>query len=165
MVGAKTGHTDGAGWSQVAVVRRRGIEVTVALLGSPSKRARDDGLSRLLEWALGRYARVPAIDRARDYAAAEVGWGKDPIRLVAPRTIVRAVSLDAPLREQVVAPEALALPVAAGQRVGEVRVYQRGRLLAVSPLLAERSVDRPGLFGRVGWYAGRAAHHVGDLVG
>ena len=34
------------------------------------------------------------------------------------------------------------------------------RLLGSSPLVASRSVARPGLAGRLGWYATRTVHHV-----
>ena len=53
------------------------------------------------------------------------------------------------------------LPVTKGQRLGEVRVYQRGRLVGSVPLVASRSVARPGLAGRVRWYATRTLEHVG----
>jgi hypothetical protein len=51
--------------------------------------------------------------------------------------------------------------VSRGQSLGQVRVYQGGRLVGVVPLVASRSVERPGLAGRVGWYATRTLHHMG----
>jgi hypothetical protein len=53
------------------------------------------------------------------------------------------------------------LPVSRGQPLGEVRVYQRGKLVGAVPLVASRAVTRPGLAGRVGWYATRTLHHMG----
>jgi len=163
IVGAKTGHTDGAGWSQVALVRRGGVQVAAVVLGAATKETRNTSLAGLLEWGVSTYVSVRAVDAARVYARAEVGWSKDPVLIRAPRTLVRIVSLDVPLRERVVAPRVLPLPVRKGQEVGEVRVYARGRLVARSPLLADRTVTRPGVLGRVGWYAGRAAHHVAGI--
>jgi serine-type D-Ala-D-Ala carboxypeptidase (penicillin-binding protein 5/6) len=162
LVGAKTGHTGGAGWSQVAVVRRGSVEVTAALLGAPDEETRNAGLEALLEWGLSRYVPVRAVDADVVYARAEIGWGLDAIELRAAGTLVRTVALDVPLERRVLAPEALALPVRKGQRVGEVAVYVRGRLIARAPLLATRAVDRPGFFGRIGWYAGRSVDHVLD---
>ena len=74
----------------------------------------------------------------------------------------RSIRVDVPLVERVVGPGAVDLPVERGQQLGEVRVYARGRLLGSRPLVAARDVSRPGLASRVGWYAGRAAHHIGD---
>lgn len=163
IVGAKTGHTDGAGWSQVAMVRRAGVQVVVALLGAPDEATRDAGLARLLEWGLSRYGTITAVNGNRVYARAEVGWGKPPVLLRPALTLVRPVALDLPIRERVVAPAVLPLPVRKGQQVGEVTLYAGNRLVARSPLVADRTVERPGVVGRVGWYAGRAAHHVGEL--
>jgi hypothetical protein len=56
----------------------------------------------------------------------------------------------------------LQLPVVRGQRVGEVRVYSGKRLVARRPLLAQRSVSRPGIGGRIGFYAGRTVRHIGS---
>jgi D-alanyl-D-alanine carboxypeptidase len=164
IVGAKTGHTNGAGWSQVAMIRRDGVEVAVALLGAPDEETRNTGLQRLLEWGLTRYVRVRTIVAGRVYASAAVGWGKAPVGLRVARTHMQPVSLDEPLEERIVAPTALRLPVAAGQPVGEVRVFQGRRLLARAPLVADHAVRRPGFFGRIGWFAGRAAHHVVGIV-
>jgi hypothetical protein len=56
------------------------------------------------------------------------------------------------------------LPVRKGQELGEVRVYERGKLVARSPLVAARSIDKPSAAGRAGWYAERAAHNVWGWV-
>jgi len=43
-----------------------------------------------------------------------------------------------------------------------VRVYSGRRLVARRPLVAGRSVARPGFGGRLGFYAGRTFTHLGD---
>ena len=112
LVGAKTGHTDAAGWSQVAAVERDGVRITASLLGAPSEAQRNADLGSLLTWGLAQYHPVRAIDDARVYGLAETGYGRPPVRLVAARAVVRNVRVDRPLVERVVASSALALPVA-----------------------------------------------------
>jgi hypothetical protein len=51
--------------------------------------------------------------------------------------------------------------VSRGQTLGRVLVYQRGRLVGRTRLIAARSVPRPGLAGRAGWYATRTLDHMG----
>jgi hypothetical protein len=51
--------------------------------------------------------------------------------------------------------------VTRGARVGEVRVLSGRRLLVRVPLVAGRSASKPGLGGRVGFYARRTFKHVG----
>jgi hypothetical protein len=70
------------------------------------------------------------------------------------------VRVDRPLVRRVVFLDFARLPVSRGQSLGQVRIYQRGRLIGVVPLVASRSVGRPGVAGRVGWYATRTLHHM-----
>jgi len=83
---------------------------------------------------------------------------------VARRAVVRNVRVGRPLVERVVVSSALALPVTRGQRVGEVRVFAGGRLIARTPLVAASSVPTVGVAGKVAWYARRTVHHLVGLV-
>lgn len=163
LVGAKTGHTNGAGWSQVAAVERDGVRITASVLGSPSESQRNTDLAGLLTWGLAQYHPVKAVD-TRVYALAATGYGRPPVELVARNAIVRNVRVDRPLVERVVASSALALPVTRGQQVGEVRVFAGGRLIARAPLVAASSVSAVGIPGKVAWYARRTVHHLVGLV-
>lgn len=160
LVGAKTGHTGAAGWSQVAAVDRDGVRIFASVLGAPSEAQRNADLEILLTWGLAQYHQVRAVDPARVYGLAQVGYGRPPVRLVAGRAVIRNVRVDRPLVERVVAATALALPVFRGQRVGEVRVFADGRLIARAPLVAARSVSHVRAAGRVEWYAGRTVHRL-----
>ncbi len=163
--GVKTGHTTAAGWSEVAAARAHGVTVYATLLGEPSRQVRNDDLAALLEWGLTRYRTVRVISTGRVYTTASAPYGRRPLALVASGTVTRIVRVDRPLVERVTAPAIVSLPVAKGQPLGEVRVYAGTKLLASRPLLAARSIARPGLFGRAGWYAGRTLHHVAGWFG
>jgi len=160
--GVKTGHTSAAGWCQVAAVRRNGVTLYTTVLGSPTRSQRNADLASLLRWGISRYRQVWVVQPHRVYLDAPVGYGKGHVRVVALRGAAGAVRVDRPLVERVVAPATLALPVVRGQHVGEVRVYSGKRLVARRALVAERSVARPGLAGRVGFYASRTFHHIGS---
>jgi D-alanyl-D-alanine carboxypeptidase (penicillin-binding protein 5/6) len=165
LVGVKTGHTTGAGWSQVAAARGRGLTIYATLLGSPSRDRRNADLAALLRWGLAQYRVVPAVDRARVYARASTEYGRPDVRLVAPQRSVRVVRVGQPLVERVVAPAGVALPVRKGQQLGEVRVFAGTKLLASRPLVAAETITKPGLAGRVGWYAGRTLRNAWSIVG
>ena len=157
----KTGHTAGAGWCEVGAARRFGVTLYATVLGSPTRSQRNADLAALLRWGLSRYRPVWLVKPGRVYLRAEVGYGRAPIAVVPARGVVRPVRIDRPLVERVVAPSALALPVRKGSRLGDVRVYSGRRLVAHVPLIAGRSVSRPGFGGRVGFYAGRTFSHIG----
>jgi D-alanyl-D-alanine carboxypeptidase (penicillin-binding protein 5/6) len=158
--GVKTGHTSAAGWNEVASVDRGGAVVYATILGSPDRATRNADLTALLRWALSRYRRIPILAPGRVYAKVKVGYGRSPLGLVPAQGLVRSVRIDQPIVQRVVAETAATLPVLRGERLGEIRVYQRGRLLARKPLVAGRTVKRPGALGRAGFYAGQTAHHI-----
>jgi D-alanyl-D-alanine carboxypeptidase (penicillin-binding protein 5/6) len=160
VIGVKTGHTEAAGWSQVAAVRGAGFVLYATVLGSPTRSQRNADLASLMRWGLSRYASVRVVDPRRVYARASIGFGKAPVEVVAPRAVIRAVRVDRTLRERLVVPTALSLPVRKGQRVGTVRVFDGARLVGASSLVAARAVDVPGFRARLGWYARHAVDKV-----
>ena len=164
VIGVKTGHTNLAGWSEVAAAREPGVTIYATILGGPSRAQRNQDLSELLSWGLSRYRLVNAVDASRTYATVATDYGRPSVRLVAPRSKLRVVRLGRPFVERVVAPTAVPLPVRKGERLGQVRVSEAGKLVASSPLVADRSVTAPGLGGKIRWYAGRTAHHLWEAL-
>jgi D-alanyl-D-alanine carboxypeptidase len=163
VIGVKTGHTGAAGWSQVAAVRGRGVTIYATVLGGPSRSQRNADLAELLSWGLAQYRVVPAISARRTYATVRLPYGRAPLALRAGRQLLAVARVERPLTERVVAAAAVGLPVRRGAVLGHVEVWSGKRLLGRRPLVASRSVNRPGAAGRVGWYAGRTIHHVVGL--
>jgi serine-type D-Ala-D-Ala carboxypeptidase (penicillin-binding protein 5/6) len=163
-IGVKTGHTSAAGWCQVAVVRRNGVTLYVTVLGAPTESVRDADLAELLDWGLSRYRRVVVADPHRVYAQVPTQYDRSAIDLVAPRRVIRPVRAGRPLVESVVTQGRTGLPVHAGEVLGRMRITQGGRTVATSPLVARAAQSRPGVFERVGWYLGEAAHQVWSFL-
>jgi len=161
LIGVKTGHTGAAGWCEVADVKRDGLDVYATILGSPTRGTRNADLAALLRWAFAVERPAWVIAPGRVYVRVPTGYGRTAVPLVAPRSVVRPVRVDRPLMERVLAPAAARLPVRRGERLGELRVFSGRRLVARAPLVAARSVSRPGFFGRLGFYGGRTFSHIG----
>jgi D-alanyl-D-alanine carboxypeptidase (penicillin-binding protein 5/6) len=142
LVGVKTGHTDAAGWCEVAAARRPGYTIYAVILGSPTRAQRNSDLDRLLAWGVS------------------LPYGRAAVPLVATRPLVRVVHVGRPLVARVIAPSATELPVRRGARLGRIEIWAGRMLLGARPLVAARSVARPGLTGRLGWYATRTIHDV-----
>jgi serine-type D-Ala-D-Ala carboxypeptidase (penicillin-binding protein 5/6) len=160
LIGVKTGHTNGAGWSEVAAARGPGVTIYATLLGGETRAGRNEDLAALLAWGLGRYRAVWAVDGERVYATARTAYGRPRVRLVAARPVLRVVHVERTLLERIVSPEEVSLPVRAGQRLGEVQVLDRGTVIARSPLVAANTIERPGRLGRIGFYSRRTLHHL-----
>jgi D-alanyl-D-alanine carboxypeptidase (penicillin-binding protein 5/6) len=159
LFGVKTGHTDDAGWCEVAAVRRQGYTIYAVILGSPTRGQRNVDLQRLITWSVSQY-RTLTLVREKAYAQAALGYGRSPVALVASKPLLRVVRVGRPLVERVVAPTAVGLPVRRGQRLGRVEIWEGRKLVGMRPLLAARSVSRPGFGGRLRWYATRTGHHL-----
>ena len=164
LIGVKTGHTQAAGWCQVAAVRRPGYTLYAVVLGDPTRSVRNDDLTALLSWGVSRYRTATVVDGSTVYAQAHPDWGRSPVDLVATRQLVHVYRVDRPLVVRAMAARAVALPIRRGQVLGEVQVWAGRRLLGTRPLVATRSVPRPGFLGRVGFFAGQTAHHVWSWI-
>ena len=160
LIGVKTGHTSGAGWSQVAAARGHGFTIYATILGSPSRDRRNADLAELLRWGLAQYRPAPVVAERRTYAHVVTQFGQPRVRLVPETGAVRVVRVGRPLVERVVAPAGVALPVRRGQVLGEVQVYDGEELLVARPLVAADRVAKPDRLERIRWYAGRTVAHV-----
>ena len=163
-IGVKTGHTDKAGWNEVAAAKRDGQVLYTVVLGSPSRLRRNKDLAALLDWGFTHYARLRVVDPAREYATARVPYSNELVPLFAERGATAVVRLGRPLVEKVTAPAEIDPPVGFGESVGEVRVYDGTRLVARRALIAAQSVPEPGVTTKAGWYAGRALDEVRDML-
>jgi serine-type D-Ala-D-Ala carboxypeptidase (penicillin-binding protein 5/6) len=158
VIGVKTGHTSAAGWCEVAAVRRPGYTIYAVVLGVPTRGQRNDALERLLAWSVAQYRPVWLV-RARTYAWAAAPYGRKPVPLVAVKPLLQVVRVHAPLVERIVAPAEVTLPVIQGEALGRVEIWRGRKLLVSRPLVAGRSVAKPGVGGRLSFYAGRTVHH------
>ncbi|MBV8998204.1 MAG: D-alanyl-D-alanine carboxypeptidase [Solirubrobacterales bacterium] len=162
--GVKTGHTSAAGWCQVAAIHGRGVDVYATLLGSPSRSVRNADLTSLLVWGVAQFRVVPVVEQQRVYAHVRLPYGRAPLALVAAKPLLAVSRVGRPLTETVTAPAAVSLPIRAGTVLGRVEIRQQGRLVGTRDLVAARTIRRPGLARRLGWYAGRTLHHLAHLL-
>jgi serine-type D-Ala-D-Ala carboxypeptidase (penicillin-binding protein 5/6) len=162
--GVKTGHTSGAGWSQVAAARGNGVTIYATILGSPSRSVRNADLEELLAWGMSQYAVVPLAPAGRVYGRVPVTYGERAMPVVAARPLERAVRIGRPLEQRVVLQDVADLPVRRGDVLGELRFYERRRLIGRSPLVAAEDREAPGAVARVRWYASRTVSHIGGWL-
>jgi D-alanyl-D-alanine carboxypeptidase (penicillin-binding protein 5/6) len=160
VVGVKTGHTDDAGWCQVALVVRDGLQIYATVLGSPSRSQRNHDLADLLRFALSRYRLVEVVSARDPLSKVATEYGGPAVPVAVSNSLTLPVRVDRPLVEKLVLPRTLSLPVRQGQGVGEVRIYSNGRLLGRRKLIAMRSVGVPSLLGKVGWYGSQTVHNL-----
>ncbi len=168
LIGVKTGHTDRAGWAEVAAGRRGPATVYAVVLGSPSRARRNADLTKLLEWGFDQWARFTLVSKGERYATAAVPFGEDepPLELVAAAGASELVRLGDGTQfvQRVVAPEMVDLPVSQGQKLGEIVVTKGDAEVARVDLVAAWDIPEPSVRERAGWYADRALDEAGDIL-
>ena len=145
VTGIKTGHTIQAGDVLVGSARGRGgARVISVVLGEPSEAARDKDTLALLRWGLGRFHRVRALDARQPLARADVEYRDEHAALVPRRSAVVLIRDGERIKRRVRAPDEVAGPLAAGERVGSVTVLVDGRPVRRRALVTADDVPGAG---------------------
>ena len=155
--GLKTGHTEEAGYSLTASVKREDRRIIVVLGGLPTMKARAQESERLIEWAFREfndYKLFAAGDKVED---AEVWLGSDP---KVPLTVAKDLVVTLPRKSRkdmkvtVDYDRPIPAPVSKGQTVGKVVVTAPDVPPTEAPLVAGADVDRMDALGRIATLAG-----------
>jgi D-alanyl-D-alanine carboxypeptidase (penicillin-binding protein 5/6) len=151
--GMKTGHTDAAGYCLIASSKRGERRLLSVLLGSTSESTRAQESQKLLNWGYQFFDSVKLHSAGETVKSLEVWKGsagavkagfKNDLMISVPKG--EAEKLKAELLSQ----QPLVAPVAAGQRLGSLRVTLDGKPVGEYPLVALEAVPVAGIFGR-GW--------------
>ena len=146
-IGIKTGHTDLAGWSEIAAAERDGVTMYAVILGGPTRGKRNRDLGALLDWGFGQYGRVQVISRNKPYAQVAVPFSDDEVALVAEDQVRATVPLDHALVEKVVAPGVARPSDLAGRSRRRDRRLRRGQGRRAPAARLERNGRRAELAG------------------
>ncbi len=155
--GLKTGHTEEAGFSLTASVKRGDRRILVVLGGLPTMRSRGQESERLIEWAFREfndYRLFSAGDKVED---ADVWLGAAPrVPLTVEKDLVvtlpRKVRKD--MKVTVLYDRPIPAPVSRGETVGKVVVTAPDQPSTEVPLVAGASVERLDAIGRIATLAG-----------
>ena len=149
--GVKSGHTEAAGYCLIASSKRGPRRLLSVLLGSSSEAMRAQESQKLLNWGFQFYDDVKLFAAGDVVSTLEVWKG-------AARTLKAGVRSDlyvtvpkgeaGKLKAELVSQQPLVAPVAAGERVGTLRVSLEEKPFAEYPLVALEAVGPAGLMGR-----------------
>jgi serine-type D-Ala-D-Ala carboxypeptidase (penicillin-binding protein 5/6) len=149
--GVKSGHTEAAGYCLIASSRRGPRRLLSVLLGSTSDALRAQESQKLLNWGFQFYDDVKLFGAGDVVSTLDVWKG-------AARTVKAGLKSDlyvtvpkgegGKLKADLVSQQPLVAPVAAGERVGTLRVSLEEKPFAEYPLVALEAVGPAGLMGR-----------------
>jgi len=142
MVGVKTGFTNDAGHSFVGTAERNGITLTAVVLGGATNSSRFAECAKLLDWGFKHYA--PQQIACATETVGAVPIAANPVKSVSVRyaetTTMPVFDLAGPVADNLALPKTVALPVFAGQKLGEVVIKQGDTTLARIPAVAATSI-------------------------
>lgn len=136
--GVKTGWTRAAGSCLVASAERAGLRIVAVVLNSPDEFAET---ARLMDSAFAGYQIETLVTKGQWLGSLTVSHGYPRfVGAVAAAGYSWPVAGDEPLgvQTELVLPEQLEAPVAAGQRVGTLRLTRFGECLAEIPLVSDQ---------------------------
>ena len=144
--GLKTGSTDAAGYCLSATAERDGMELIAVILKAPTSALRFEGAQALLNYGFSTYTLVdvtpeqvlpalPVTLGTADFVQPVLGEGSQ---------LLLEKAAAAGLSQEVLLPEGLEAPVAAGQEIGQLLLTAGGEQVAAIPIVAGEGVERLG---------------------
>jgi D-alanyl-D-alanine carboxypeptidase (penicillin-binding protein 5/6) len=149
--GVKTGHTENAGYCLIASAKRGQRRLLSVVLGTSSDSVRAQEAQKLLNVGFQQWDTVRLYEKSKPVGRLEI-WKGASRQL--PTGVAQDLSLSVPkgqaerVRAELVSQQPLVAPIAAGQRVGTIRVTLDEKPLAEFPAIAMESVAAAGMFGR-----------------
>lgn len=149
--GVKTGHTENAGYCLIASAKRGQRRLLSVVLGTSSDSVRAQEAQKLLNVGFQQWDTVRLYEKSKPVGQLEVWKGASRLLTTG---VAQNLSLSVPkgqaerVRAELVSQQPLVAPIAAGQRVGTIRVTLDDKPLAEFPAIAMESVAAAGMFGR-----------------
>jgi len=155
--GMKTGFTDAAGYCLVTSAKRGERRLISVVLGADSESARATESQKLINYGFQSYDDVKFYAAGQPVsnvpvwkgAAASVKAGfTDDLRVALPKGIAGTASQNQRVVAQMESTQPLVAPVAAGQKVGVLRLTLDGKPFLEYTVVALEAVAPAGIFGR-----------------
>ena len=152
--GVKTGWTDDAGYCVVFAAKRGGIELVGTVMGATSEGSRAQQAKKLLDWGFVHYKVTTVVEAGEalgrvpvsDYLERTVG------AQTAETTSMPVFDLAGPVSRRVELEADVPAPVAKGDVIGTMTLYQGDSVLAQVPMVASSDVPAPSVGQRISFF-------------
>ena len=146
--GVKTGHTNHAGYVEVAHATDpvTGVGLFAVVMGDASRAQRAADEKALLTWGFSNYSKPTVLPKGAAVVRVPVqGAPGTEVPLVASVPVSATIRVGKPIRVRISAPSQVVAPLAAGSRAGTVEVLQDNAVVARRSLVVGTAVASPGL--------------------
>jgi D-alanyl-D-alanine carboxypeptidase (penicillin-binding protein 5/6) len=149
--GLKTGHTQASGYGLTVSAKRGDERLILVVNGLPSEKARAEESVRILDWGFRSFKKYKLFAAGAPVDNAPVWQGtyaQVPLVSTADVTLIMTPDQRKGMKVTVTYTTPVKAPVAAGQRVGTLRIEAPDMPVREIPLVAGANVERLGIFGR-----------------
>jgi serine-type D-Ala-D-Ala carboxypeptidase (penicillin-binding protein 5/6) len=150
--GMKTGHTESAGYCLIASSKRGNTRLVSVILGAVSEAMRASESQKLLNYGFQFYESTLVYKQAQTINTLRVYKGQD-------KTVAASLNNDfyltlpkgdyARVKASMTSQQPLVAPIKAGQVIGKIVFSLDGKVLNEQNLVASKTVDVAGFFGRL----------------
>jgi len=151
--GIKTGHTESAGYGLTASAVRDGRRVIAVFNGWASMRQRAEESERMVDWAFREFQTYKIFSAGQEVDRVDVWLGQ---KASVPLLTVQDVAITIPrrmrnqLQAKITFDSPAPAPILQGQTLGRVSLTAPGMAPLEFPIVAQESVERLGVSGRLG---------------
>ena len=149
--GMKTGHTESAGYCLISTAKRDGIRHLSVVLGAASDAARASESQKLLNYSYQYFDTTLVYKKGQAVNTLKVWKGAEPqlTSTVADEFYITLPKGEyANVKAVISSTQPLIAPIKQGQVVGNVKFMLNGKMIDERNLVAAKSIDAAGFFGR-----------------
>lgn len=144
-IGIKTGFTQDAMYCLSGAAKKENLTLIAVILGSPTSQIRFTEISKLFDYGFANYESLLLAEKGEPLEMLELDKANPNfINAVAPEDITVLIKKGAKdgVRGETVFIEVPKLPIAKGQKIGELIVYQNDKEIDRHPLVAEEAASK-----------------------
>lgn len=146
--GLKTGFTSEAKYCLSATAKRDSLRMIAVVLGEPNTKTRNQEVTKMFDFAFAQYTNHPIFKPGDAMGSVRIEKGSVvELPLVAKQqysVLMRKTGQQQNIRHELVIPSTIKAPVAAGQTIGKLVVYQGDTVLKEFPVEAPAAVSKAG---------------------
>nr|WP_290429013.1 D-alanyl-D-alanine carboxypeptidase family protein [Paenibacillus andongensis] len=144
--GLKTGYTSEAKFCLSATAKRENLRVVAVVLGEPNTKTRNAEVTKLFDYAFAQFTNYPLFKSGDSLGSFTINKGQvSTVPLVAKQNysiLMKKGTVTGEIRHELKLEPNLKAPIAMGQPIGRIIVYNGDNLLAEYPLESPVAVDK-----------------------
>lgn len=151
--GLKTGHTEEAGFSLTASVKRGDRRLIEVMTGTKSNKERSEEAGKIMSYGFREFDNYDILTKGQKIAEIPVWFGTEKsVELVVGENVKRTIKKNkaANVKMTAVYDKPVKAPIKKGDKLGVVKVEIPSQPDFEVPLLADRDVGKLGMLGKIG---------------